>query len=227
MSETVFARPNVWMPRVIREGGVLRLELAAGADANHDPRTFTVAIDERHLAVIRDDLARHLLLYSALTSLWYAAGTRGPLDEVAAAALLDPILLAEPIEIDALFRRIRWDRARLIAQGADLELLEAGQIWSAMDSATETSNWSRVQEYEASRQRAESGVVLAPLDTAILRFTGHYLYGGASIPKRLVDAVDPDLLPDVVRVVATAEQACAGMRIGRVSRAPSAPRARR
>ncbi|NEE27738.1 CchlT, partial [Streptomyces sp. SID7982] len=64
------------------------------------------------------------------------------------------------------------------------------------------------------RRRAERGVVLGPLDTALLKYTGQYLHG-ATIPKRMPDAVDPALLPEVMRVLATAERACAGMRIGR------------
>lgn len=38
---------------MIREDGELKLMLAAGADANHDPRTFTFPIGEAHLTVIR------------------------------------------------------------------------------------------------------------------------------------------------------------------------------
>ncbi|MGW2588241.1 DUF6357 family protein [Streptomyces virginiae] len=186
----------------------------AGADANHEPRTFTFSISEAHLAVIREDLARHLLLWSAVLPLCDAAGTRGRLDENAAVALLDPILLAAPADVDALFRRIRWERSRLIAHGADIGLLERGQISAAMRTATEKSNGKRAQEYQADRRRAERGTVLGPLDAALLRYTGRYLHG-ATVPRRMPDAVDPARLPEVMRVIATAEQACAGMRIGR------------
>ncbi|MFJ4960903.1 DUF6357 family protein [Streptomyces sp. NPDC088729] len=214
MRDIVFTRESGWIPNVIREDGELRLMLGAGADANHAPRTFTFSISEAHLAVIREDLARHLLLWSAALPLCDAAGTRGRLDEDAAVALLDPILLAAPADVDALFRRIRWDRSRLIAHGADIGLLERGQVCAAMRAATEASNGKRAQEYHADRRRAERGAVLGPLDAAILRYTGQYLHG-ATVPRRMPDAVDPALLPDVIRVVATAEQACAGMRIGR------------
>ncbi|MGW9300921.1 DUF6357 family protein [Streptomyces cyaneofuscatus] len=214
MSDIVFSRRSGWIPNVIREDGELKLMLGAGADANHDPRTFTFPIEEAHLAVIQEDLARHLLLWSAVLPLCDAAGTRGRLDENAAVALLDPILLSAPADVDALFRRIPWDRGRLIAHGAGIDLLERGQVCAALRTATETSDGKRAQEYHANRRRAERGTVLGPLDTAILRYTGQYLHG-STIPKRTPDAVDPALLPDVVRVVATAEQACAGMRIGR------------
>ncbi|WP_030759148.1 MULTISPECIES: DUF6357 family protein [unclassified Streptomyces] len=214
MRDIVFTRTSGWIPNVIREDGELKLMLGAGADANHEPRTFTFPIGEAHLAVIREDLARHLLLWSAVLPLCDDAGTRGPLDENAAVALLDPILLAAPADVDALFQRIRWDRGRLVAHGADTGLLERGQVCAAMRAATETSNGKRAQEYRADRRRAERGTVLGPLDAAILRYTGQYLHG-ATVPRRMPDAVDQALLPEVMRVIATAEQACAGMRIGR------------
>ncbi|GAA1614510.1 DUF6357 family protein [Catellatospora bangladeshensis] len=213
MTDIVFTRGSGWIPNVIREDGELKLMLAAGADANHDPRTFTFPVGEAHLAVIQEDLARHLLLWSAVLPLCDAAGTGGLLDEDAAVALLDSVLLSSPADVDALFRRIRWDRSRLVAHGADIDLLERGQVCGAMRTATEGSNEKRAQEYHANRRRAERGVVLGPLDAAILRYTGQYLHG-ATVPRRTPDAVDPALLPEVMRVIATAEQACAGMRIG-------------
>ncbi|MFE6856710.1 DUF6357 family protein [Streptomyces sp. NPDC057674] len=214
MKDIVFTRMSGWIPNVIREDGELKLMLGAGADANHEPRTFTFPITEAHLAVIQEDLARHLLLWSAVLPLCDAAGTQGLLDENAAVALLDPILLAEPWDVDALFQRVDWDRSRLVAHGADIRLLERGQLYAAMRTATETSNTKRAQEYLANRRRARRGTVLGPLDAALLRYTGRYVHG-ATVPKRLPDAVDSALLPEVMRVIATAEQACAGMRIGR------------
>jgi hypothetical protein len=213
MRDIVFTRSSGWIPNVISEDGKLKLMLGAGADANHEPRTFTFPIEEAHLAVIQEDLPRHLLLWSAVLPLCDAAGTAGRLDENAAAALLDPILLSSPADVDALFRRIRWDRSRLIAHGADISLLERGQVCAAMRSATETSNEKRAQEHHADRRRAERGAVLGPLDAAILRYTGQYAHG-ATVPRRMPDAVDTALLPEVMSVIATAEQACAGMRIG-------------
>lgn len=96
MRDVVFTRGSGWIPNVISEDGELRLMLGAGADANHEPRTFTFPIGEAHLAVIREDLPRHLLLWSAVLPLCEAAGTAGRLDEDAAVALLDPILLSRP-----------------------------------------------------------------------------------------------------------------------------------
>ncbi|MFD4029964.1 DUF6357 family protein [Streptomyces sp. NPDC058637] len=214
MRDTVFTRRSGWIPNVIREDGQLKLMLGAGADANHDPRTFTFPIGEAHLAVIREDLARHLLLWSAVLPLCDAAGTRGRLDEDAAVALLDPVLLSAPTDVDALFQHIRWDRGRLVAHGADTALLDRGQVCAAMRAATETSNGKRAQEYHADRRRTERGVVLGPLDAAVLKYTNQYVHG-ATIPRRTPDAVEPAQLPEVMRVIATAEQACAGMRIGR------------
>ncbi|MEV4940690.1 DUF6357 family protein [Streptomyces zaomyceticus] len=214
MRDIVFARYSGWIPSVIREDGELKLMLGAGADANHDPRTFTFPVGEDHLGVIQEDLARHLLLWSAVLPLCDAAGTRGRLDEDAAVALLDPILLAAPADVDTLFQRIPWDRSRLVAHGADIGLLERGRVCAAMRTATETPNEKRAQEHHANRRRAERGAVLGPLDAAILRYTGQYLHG-ATVPGRIPDAVDRSLLPEVMRVIATAEQACAGMRIDR------------
>ncbi|MEU2653837.1 DUF6357 family protein [Streptomyces sp. NPDC007325] len=214
MRDIVFTRGSGWIPSVISEDGELKLMLGAGADANHDPRTFTFPIGEAHRAVIEGDLARHLLLWSAVLPLCDDAGTRGPLDEGAAVALLDPILLAAPPDVDAFFRRIRWDRSRLVAHGADIGLLDSGRLCAAVRGATETGDARRAQEYHAHRERTRRGVELGPLDTALLRYTGQYLHR-ATVPKRNPDAVAPALLPEVMRVVATAERACAGMRIGR------------
>lgn len=214
MRDIVFTRRSGWIPNVVREDGELKLALGAGADANHEPRTFTFPIGEAHLAVMGADLGRHLLLWSAVLPLCEAAGTRGRLDENAAVALLDPILLSAPADVDALFRRIPWDRSRLIAHGADIDSLERGQVCAAMRAATETSDVKRAQEYGANRRRAERGAALGPLDAAILRYTGQYLHG-STVPRRIPDAVDAALLPEVMRVIATAEHACAGMRIGR------------
>ncbi|MEU8006183.1 DUF6357 family protein [Catellatospora sp. NPDC049111] len=213
MRDIVFTRSSGWIPNVISEDGELKLMLGAGADANHEPRTFTFPIGQAHLAVIQEDLGRHLLLWSAVLPLCEAAGTRGQLDGDAAVALLDPILLASPADVDALFGRIRWDRSRLIAHGADIDLLERGQVCAAMRAATETPDEKRAQRYHANHRRAKRGVVLGPLDAAILTFTGQYLHG-ATKPRRMPEAVDSALLPEVMQVIATAEQACAGMRIG-------------
>lgn len=123
MRDIVFTRRSGWIPQVIREDGELKLMLGAGADANHEPRTFTFPIGEAHLAVIREDLARHLLLWSAVLPLCDAAGTRGKLDENAAVALLDPILLS------TCGGRRRCLRADPVGQGA------AHRAWSRHRSA--------------------------------------------------------------------------------------------
>ena len=115
MSEVVFTRLIGWIPKVVREDGELRFELYAGADGLHSPRTFSFPIAERHLHVIRDDLARHLLLWIAILPLCDAAGTRGPLDEDAAVASLDPILLGPVTEVDAYFRNRALNTAMLVA----------------------------------------------------------------------------------------------------------------
>ncbi|WP_151774161.1 DUF6357 family protein [Streptomyces abyssomicinicus] len=152
MSEVVFTREN-WFPRVVREDGDLLLEVVGGADALHDPRTFTVPVVEEHVTTIRNSLSRHLLLYSALLPLCHAAGSRGPLDERAAATLSDAILFGSQEEVDALFRRVRWDMPCLIAHSASVKLLKQRKVFAAVQSATPTPNWDRVRRYEAKRTR--------------------------------------------------------------------------
>lgn len=146
MAVTVFSR-GVWFPTVVRAGDALRLELAAGADALHDPRVLGFPIRAEHADVLRAELARDLLLWSALLPLWDDAGIRGPLDEGAAVALLDPVLLAQPEEVDALFRTIRWSREQLVAHGADVVLLERGEVHASLAHATVERDQGRVDAY--------------------------------------------------------------------------------
>lgn len=214
MADVMFTRHG-WFPAVVVRDSGLRIEWGAGADANHEPRTFSIPVDDARAAVISTDLRRHLLLWSALRPLCVDAGTEGALDEEAALVLRDLTLLGTPDEIDAAFRGIRWDWRLLMAHGGDIELLDDGRVWTAMEGATESSGTARVAVHDANRRRARRGVTLAPIDTAILRYTGQYLHGGATLPKRLPGEVDPVLLPDVLRVIAAAERACAGMHIGR------------
>lgn len=206
MSDTVFARGG-WIPAVVESGGALRLRLGAGADALHSPRTFSFPLDERHVDVLRGDLGRHLLLWSAILPLCDAAGIDGPLDEEAAAALLDPILLGHPADVDRLLRGMRVDDASLARHGADVAMLARGQYVDAMHSATETSDPRRGHEYVANRWRARNGVQLSPLDVAVLKYVGHYLHG-STLPSRHPEDVDPEMLPKVLRIVATGEKAC-------------------
>lgn len=209
MNETVFARHG-WIPNVVRDDDGLKIELGAGADALHQPRTFSFPISEAHLDVIRNDLTRHVLLWAAVLPLCQAAGTRGPLDEDAAVALLNPILFGSRDEVEVFVRDIPGYKAILVGYGADIHLLERGQIFDSMHSATEESDAERVKTYVADSRRAQRGIRLTPLDAAVLKYSGHYFHG-AKIPTREPDAVDPELLPDVMQVIAIAEQARAGM----------------
>lgn len=215
MKHVEFRRNDGWLPRVIRQDdGELRLEVVGGANALHDPRTFSIPINAEHLAILRADLARHLILSSVFLPLCQDAGISGPIDERAAVALLDPILRGNADEVDATLSVTRWDRGHLVAHGADLALLNRGVVVAALSGAQETADWTRAQEDDANRRRAQRGVELSPLDEAILKFTGQYLHG-STIPQRKPDAVDPAHLPKVLRVLAVAEQACTGMRISR------------
>lgn len=178
------------------------------------PRVFSFPIEEAHVAALRVDLARHLILDSALRPLCDDAGTRGTLDEHAAVALLDPILLASPDEVDAFLRHTRWDRSALVARGANRALLDRGRVMAALGAADGRADWSRAQQDTADRDRSRRGVTLSALDAAVLRFTGQYLHA-ATVPRRDPAAVDAGLLPQVQQVIATAEQACAGIGIAR------------
>lgn len=199
---------------MVRDDNGLRLEIAAGATANHDPREFSLPIEPAHLEVLRDDLARHLLLWSALVRVCEDAGTSGPLDEAAAVALLDSILLADPAEVDRFLATVRFDLVLLVRHGADVPLLEDGRLVDSLRGATESSDPQRGHAFVANRDRARRGVRLGPLDEAVLRYTGQYLHA-ATRPQRRPDDVDPTLLPEVLRVVAAAERATAGMRMRR------------
>lgn len=200
------------MPFVVQRDGMLFLELGAGATANHDPRTFTIPITEEHLEVIKEDFVRHMLLWSAILPLCDAAGTTGPIDEAAAVALCDAILFGTEANIEALFKEIKWYDGQLIAHHADPTLLEKGEIFAAVKTLTPESDWKIAEEYYANRRRAQRGIHLSPLDAAILKYTNQYLHGGG-VPSRNPDAVDPEFLPQIHEIVATAEQACAGMEL--------------
>ena len=199
------------------EDGGLLLRLRGGADALGDAREFTLPLEDRHLAVLRDDLQRQVLLVGTLLTQCDAAGSRGPLDQRAAVPLLDPLLFGERSEIDARCRGDHHVEQQVVAFGGDTELLDRGEVFAASRTVTETSDWNRVRLHEAHRERAARGVVLGALDTAVLQYTGRYL-GRSERPLRDPDAVDPVLLPQVLRVIATAERARGARRIDPVPR---------
>lgn len=210
--DIVFSRKSGWIPNVIRKNGYLYLELGAGADANHEPRTFAFPITEAHLEVIKQSLPRHLLLWAAVLPICEAAGTSNPFSDEAAGALLDPILFGSEESVESLFKENNWSTQFLIGHHAYAPLLEEGKLFAAMKDVTTASDQTLMAEYSANLERARRGVVLAPLDEAILRYTGQYLYM-SGIPSHKPEAVDPALLPEVFAVVSTAEEATAGMEL--------------
>jgi hypothetical protein len=147
MAEIVLFR-DVWLPRVLDDAGALVLEVVGGADALHDPRTFTVTLREEHVGALRESVPRHLLLHAAMLPLCDAAGIRGPWDDGAAAALLDPVLLGTPQEVDAALREVRVDRRALIAHHASLTALDRRDYVEAMRAGTVAADWARVREHE-------------------------------------------------------------------------------
>jgi len=86
-------------------------------------------------------------LRAALAPLCHAAGSRGPWDEAAAVALLDPLLLGSPQEVDATLRGLRVDHRILVAHQASIPLLNRRQYFDAARSATEASDWARVHRH--------------------------------------------------------------------------------
>jgi hypothetical protein len=208
MDEIVYRRAPGALPFVTRRDDALFLTFGAGADANHELRTFQLPISDAHLHVIQTDFARHLILWSALQSLADDAGTQNPLDEAAAFALLDSILLGSEAEIEELFKNSKWHKDTLIAHHADPALLALGKIFDAAQSLTPEADFKLAQEYEASRRH----LFIDPLDEAVLRYTNKYLHGGG-LPSRNPNAVNPELLPSVLEIVSHAEQACAGMEL--------------
>lgn len=149
--EVVFHRGH-WLPRVLRAEGQLLLENIDGSDAFHDPRRFTVPTTPQHLEAIRSSPARQVLLRSALSPLWYDAGTVGPLDEQAALAMLDLVLLGEPETLESVFAGpTRWDQRILVAYNADPALLARGELFAALRTVTEEMDWNRVKRLEDRR----------------------------------------------------------------------------
>ncbi|MES2631002.1 MAG: DUF6357 family protein [Patescibacteria group bacterium] len=208
--DVVFSRKNGWMPQVVRKDDDLYIELGAGATANHEPRTFSFPVSQNQLEVIKNDFNRHLLLWSAILPLCDAAGTEGPLDEDAAKALLDPILLGSEHEVEVLLNSTTYNKVQLVTYHANPTLLEKGEIFAAMQTVTQEPDSHLAAEYFADLDRARREVVLSDLDAAILKYTNQYLYR-SGIPSRKPEAVDPELLPSVLEVIATAERACVGM----------------
>lgn len=135
------------MPSVVAQGESLLLEVLGGADALHDPRRFAVPLREDHLDALRSSLRRHLLLHAALLPLCVSAGIRGSWDESAAAALLDPILLGTPQEVDAVLREVRVDRRLLVAHQVSLDLLTKRRYFDAAQSATTAADWARARKH--------------------------------------------------------------------------------
>ena len=210
--DIVFSRKSGWIPNVIRKNGYLYLELGAAADANHEPRTFAFPITDAHLEVIKQSLTRHLLLWAAVLPICEAAGTSDPFSDEAAMALLDPILFGNEDEVESLFKENNWNTQFLIGHHADTPLLEQGKLFEALRNGTATSDQTLMAEYAANVERARRGVILAPVDEAILHYTGQYLYR-SGIPSHKPDAVDPTLLPEVLAIISTAEEATTGMEL--------------
>lgn len=217
--ELVFSRENGWIPQVIRIDGSLYLAFGAGADANHDPRPFKFPITDAHLEVIKNDLTRHFLLWSAILPLCDDAGTDRQLNDEAAIALLDPILFGTETEVEAFLKEIAWQKETLIAHHADTKLLLDGKLFDALKTVTQQADWSIVDEFRANRDRERRGIVLSELDTAVLKYTGQYIHR-SGLAFRKPEAVDATLLPQVLDIIATADRAASGVEFSRETKDP-------
>ncbi|MGY4893684.1 MAG: DUF6357 family protein [Candidatus Saccharimonadota bacterium] len=210
MKSIVFRRNVNNLPFVIRKDDTLFLMFGGGSDANREVRTFTVPIVEAHLNVLKKDFVRHSLLWVALSPLGFAAGIDGDIDQHEAVRLCNEILLGSESEVEALFKEIEWHDGYLIAHHADTSLLAKGKLFAATKTLTVDFDNSLSEAHHANRERARRGVFLSILDAAILKYTARYIHRGG-VPKRTPEAVDPELLPQVLEIVATAEKAAAGM----------------
>ena len=212
-SEVIFTRKLGWMPFVVRKGDALFLELGAGADANHEPRTFNIPINEAQLEVIKSDLARHILLWIAIIPLCDAAGTSDPIDEAAAVALCDTILLGPEADVVTYFKDFdKRSFSPLVAHHADTGLLAEGELFAATKNLTAEADPELSKEYIAKQHWLGQGVTFTPLDEAILRYGNQYFHGGG-VPTRNPELTNPELLPKVLEIIATAEKASAGMEL--------------
>ncbi len=201
------------MPQVVSQDNTLYLEVVGGADANHEPRVFYVPISEAHLEVIKSDVKRHYLLWSAVLPLCEDAGAEHLIDEIAV-TLLDPILFGSDSEVEAFLAQNTLDKRILVAHHASIELLDEGNLFAALESVTPVADWNIVSEYEAKRIRALHGTTLTPLDEAVLRYVGLYPHGGGLLSRK-PENVSPELLPQVLEIILVGEQACAGMELSK------------
>ncbi len=208
MDGVVYSRKAGGLPFVIEKDGALFLEFGAGSGPNREPRTFTLPITERHLAILRTDLTRHILLATVLYPLGDAAGTNRPLDEAKALKLVDSILFDSEMDVESLLHTVKWYEDTLIAHHANPTQLALGKVFAASKNLTAASDVTLAREYNASRRH----LFIAPLDEAILRYTNQYLQGGG-LPSRNPKAVSSENLPRVLEVIAAAEQACKGMEL--------------
>lgn len=199
-----------WIPFVVGTDDGPRLQVAVDLDRGYDIREFRFPLTTAHLAVLRSDLARHLLLWCALEPACEDAARAGrdvrP-DPERTRATIDVVLLGPPEQVAAALLPLAPVAVRrLVAHHADPDALERGDLFAALATVREEADWDLVHDRDARRSRAARGIVLTPLDAAVLRYTGRYLHPSAA-PRRIDGAVDPVLLPEVLAVVDRAQAA--------------------
>jgi hypothetical protein len=210
--EIVFNRKNKWFGEVIKRGDTLLFKIAAGANENHEPRIFFFPISQPQVTALKADLSRHILLLSVLLPLCDAAGLKDQPDQEAASHLFATLLLGADQEIETVFNNAVWYPEVLIAYGADISKLESGEIFAAVQTVNEQADWPRAQEYNANQDRLRRGIELSPLDAAVLKYAGLYIYSSA-LPSRRPGEVEPELLPEVLAIISIAEKASEGIEL--------------
>ena len=168
MIETVHRlSDNPWPPQVVREAGELYVRLPV-YDANgwhvHE-HSFPIA--QEHLDALRGSVPRHLVLWCALEQLCEQAGRRvndpksikerrvPQPDQAQARHALDACLLGSHDDVEDYFLSANVDTRRLIAHGADPNLLRAGRLFAALGpNPTRTWNWRLVTQDDARRRKS-------------------------------------------------------------------------
>lgn len=213
--EIVYRLPSTpWAPWVIEEDGDLKVLIGIDFNRGYDIREYLFPITKKHLEVIRTDLSRHLLLWCVLEQLCENAGLRGrdikPSKKKSGTAI-DIVLLGSKAEVEDYFEQEKTPTRMLVAHGADIQKLEAGKLFASLgDNPSATDDWNLVWQYDIDRDRARRGIHLGSLDVALLKYLNKYNRMG-TLPRRMPDVVEPDVLPSVLTVIAVAERACVGL----------------
>ena len=182
MSEVVFTRLIGWSPRCRPRGTASSGSSSTRRRRPPQSADFSFPIAERRLQAIRDDLARHLLLWIAFLPLCDAAGTRGPLDE------------------DAAVVRLGWlDEAVLTYTG---QYLNSSARRDAHPDAVDPELLSVVLQVIATADRESAGMIIGDDGGERSVERKHEWRRMAKAVRRAVRRAHPRLMDDSVQSVA-------------------------